>query len=741
MCINIETPVKNFTGARRAMQTGGVPGTICEAADPPDGSYCKYRFLVVEARYMLFILASYTVFLIYLYLGYLVYRINSKGVYNRLFMIICIMFALGSLLELIKFSVHNTKTIILAEHLSQILWLYSPALLLELSLYITQKEWYTAKRQKFIKCIYIPGILFTLYELYINYFVRITTVDEAVRLIELVALYSYVFACLYLFLKRYVTAKIKAERKPIRILLIYGMTTVALTVINDFILVSIDKFFISTNQFIIFFFFIGVFYINYRYKFFDLSSLITAEDIVDNITEMVLLVDTEGGITGVNRRTERVLGYKKDSMIGSHLDRVTNLDFSAMLRKLYTCTSYEAEGELWCATATGEKIPISARVSAVKANHYGEIAGIIVILNDKTLVKKLQAEIKERVKKETQLCYMGTHDSLTGLYNRAYFSQIIYTLQKEHSTSMGMVMCDLDGLKLINDTLGHDKGDKLLVDAARIINSSLDGNAILCRMGGDEFAIFVPYCTENNINAICSRIRGSIKKYNAKNKIIPLSISLGYALCYGLPKSLEDLFKEADNDMYREKLNNSHSIRNALVQALMKTLEARDFITEGHGERLREMAVRLGKHMGLSEQRILDLQLLAQFHDLGKVGVPDSILFKPSSLTESEIIQMQRHCEIGYKIAQVHPDLNNISDLILRHHERWDGKGYPLGIEREQIPLECRILAVIDAYDAMVNDRPYRKGMRKKDAIMELVRNAGSQFDPKLVHRFLKILG
>lgn len=695
----------------------------------------------LEVRCMLFILASYTVFLIYLYLGFFVYRINSKETYNRLFMIICIMFAVCSLIEMIKFSVHNPKTIILAEHLSRIIWLYSPALLLELSLYITQKEWYEAKRQIFIKYIYIPGILFTLYELFVNYFIRISAADEAVRRIELVALYSYVFACLYLFLKRYVTAKIQAERKPILILLIYGITTLALTACNDFILVSIDKFFISTNQFIIFLFFVGVFYINYRYKFFELSSLITAEDIVDNITEMVLLVDTEGCITGVNRRTESVLGYKKESVIGSRLDRVTNLDFSAMLRKLYTCTSYEAEGEFWCATAMGEKIPIGARISAVKANHYGGIAGIIVILSDKTLVKKLQAEIKERIKKETQLCYMGTHDSLTGLYNRAYFSQVIHALQKEHSTAMGMVMCDLDGLKLINDALGHDKGDKLLVDAARIINSSLDGNAILCRMGGDEFAILVPNCTEGHMKAICSRIRSSIKKYNAKNNDIPLSISLGYALCRGLIKNVEDLFKEADNCMYREKLHNTHSIRNALVQALTKTLEARDFITEGHGERLRVMAVRLGKNMGLTEQRILDLQLLAQFHDLGKVGVPDSILFKPSSLTESETIQMQRHSEIGYKIAQVHPDLNNISDFILRHHERWDGKGYPLGIEKEQIPLECRILAIIDAYDAMVNDRPYRKGMTKKDAIMELERNAGSQFDPKLVHKFLKILG
>jgi diguanylate cyclase (GGDEF)-like protein/PAS domain S-box-containing protein len=690
---------------------------------------------------MVFILASYAVFIVYLYLGYLVHKINSKGIYNRLFVIICILFAMFSLLELIKFSAHSSGTVILAEHLSRALWQIAPALLLDLSLYITQKEWHAAKRKNIIKYIYTPGIVFALHEMITTYFIKVPAVYDVFRRIELISLYSYTLICLYLFLKRYITARVPAEKKSMRILLLYGVSTVALTAFNDFFLVSIDSFFISFNQFIIFFFFIGVFYINYRYKFFELSSLITAEDIVDNITEMVLLVDTEGGITGANRRAEKVLGYKLDSLIGSRLDKVTNLDFSSILRKIYTCISYEADGELCCTNAHGEKIPVSARISVVKANHHGGIAGIIVILTDKTLVKKLQTEIKERIKRETQLCYMGTHDFLTGMYNRAYFSQVAQTLQKEHGPTMGVIMCDLDGLKLINDAFGQDMGDKLLVDAASIINSSLDGNAIACRMGGDEFVILIPNCTQKQIGTICGKIRSTLKRYNAKNNDIPLSISMGYALCCGLEKSVEELFKEADNYMYREKLYNTHSIRNALVQALTKTLEARDFITEGHGERMKEMAIKLGKHMGLSEQRILDLQLLAQFHDLGKVGVPDSILFKPSSLTEIEIVQIQRHCEIGYKIAQAHPDLINISDLILRHHERWDGKGYPLGIEKEEIPLECRILAIIDAYDAMVNDRPYRKGMNKKDAVTELVRNSGSQFDPRLVQKFLKMFG
>ena len=169
-------------------------------------------------------------------------------------------------------------------------------------------------------------------------------------------------------------------------------------------------------------------------------------------------------------------------------------------------------------------------------------------------------------------------------------------------------------------------------------------------------------------------------------------------------------------------------------------LEARDIITQGHSHRTEKLAVKLAQMMNMNQRQIDDIKLLAMFHDIGKVGVPDHILFKKGPLTYNERLKMQRHTEIGHRIAVSSPELAHISDWILLHHEWWDGNGYPLGIEGEEIPLECRILAVVDAYDAMTKDRPYRSAMRHEEAIAELKRCAGTQFDPSLVELFLKAL-
>jgi len=171
----------------------------------------------------------------------------------------------------------------------------------------------------------------------------------------------------------------------------------------------------------------------------------------------------------------------------------------------------------------------------------------------------------------------------------------------------------------------------------------------------------------------------------------------------------------------------------------MKALEARDFITEGHADRLQDIVLTLGEAMGLAERTLADLRLLAQFHDIGKVGIPDRILFKPGRLTFEEFKEMQRHSEIGHRIAQSAPDLLPIADHILRHHEWWNGQGYPLGLKENDIPLECRILAIADAYDAMTSNRPYRKAMSQEQAFNELMANSGLQFDPKLVPIFVKV--
>jgi HD-GYP domain-containing protein (c-di-GMP phosphodiesterase class II) len=200
------------------------------------------------------------------------------------------------------------------------------------------------------------------------------------------------------------------------------------------------------------------------------------------------------------------------------------------------------------------------------------------------------------------------------------------------------------------------------------------------------------------------------------------------------------IFREADDRMYREKIQSEGSARSAILQALTSSMQARDFNTQGHCDRLQDLAVSLARSCELSEGFVNDLLLLVRFHDLGKVGIPDHILFKPGALTEDEWQQMRQHCEIGHRIASSVPDLAPIAEHILKHHEWWDGRGYPLGLSGEDIPLPCRILAIVDAYDAMTRDRPYRKAMSSEEAIGELRRCAGSQFDPELVELFIQLL-
>ena len=350
---------------------------------------------------------------------------------------------------------------------------------------------------------------------------------------------------------------------------------------------------------------------------------------------------------------------------------------------------------------------------------------------------------RERRKLEKRLTYLSIHDPLTGLYNRTQFSLELERLQQPQFAPVGIIVGDLDGLKLINDTWGHQSGDSLLKAVATILKECCPADATINRIGGDEFVLLLPHTTLAILEKLCHTITRAIDTYNQTSPLaegIVLSISLGFALAEAYPPKLQEVFKIADNNMYREKLNQSQSNRSAIVQTAMKLLEARDFITEGHGDRIQLLVARLGIALKLPENRVTDLKLLAQFHDIGKVGIPDNILFKPGPLTPEEFNEMKRHSEIGYRIAQSSPDLNLIADYILKHHEWWDGSGYPMGLVGKSIPLECRILSIADAYDAMTSDRPYRKALVHKHAIEELRRFAGIQFDPELVDNFITLV-
>lgn len=455
------------------------------------------------------------------------------------------------------------------------------------------------------------------------------------------------------------------------------------------------------------------------------------QQLFENSPEGIVTLDNTDRIIEANKGFEKLFQYSIEEIRGCYINKL-----------IVPANLSDEASTLSGAVLSGETI----QKESVRRRKDGSLVDIsilaypIVFNNKQVGIYAIYSDITKRKQIEEQLRYLSLHDPLTGLYNRTYFEQEMHRLEGGRYAPVGVIVSDVDGLKLINDTLGHKAGDTLLVAAAGVIRESFRGGDMVARIGGDEFAVLLPDSPRPVVEDACRRIQDAIARYNAANPELPLSISTGFAVGSETLTSLGDLFKEADDNMYREKLHRSQGARSAIVQTLIKTLEVRDFITEGHADRLQDLVAALAMAIGLPERNVTDLRLLAQFHDIGHVGIPERILFKTGPFTSEEAFEMRRHCEIGYRIAQSAPDLVPIADWILKHHEWWDGKGYPLGLKGEEIPLECRILAIADAYDAMISDRPYRKALPHGEAIAELKCFAGIKFDPQLVLKFVQVL-
>jgi len=471
------------------------------------------------------------------------------------------------------------------------------------------------------------------------------------------------------------------------------------------------------------------------------------QDIIEFLPDATFAVNREGKVIAWNRAMEEMTGVPKEEMLGKgdyeysipfyesprpalvdfilDTESQPNLFYEIFERKGDTLHSASFLPKMY-----GGKGAYIWGTASPLFDKEGNIVGAIETIRDITKQKQMEDRMK----------YLSLHDPLTGLHNRAYFEEEMRRVEDGRYTAAGIIVCDVDGLKFINDTLGHEAGDSLLLIAASIIKSSFRESDVVARIGGDEFAVILPNSEEKTVESACKRIRDAVARYNAEKPELPLSISVGFATRSDTSINIRELFKEADNKMYREKLHRTQSTRSVVVQTLMRILETRDFHTEEHADRLQVLVVDFASAMGLPERSLTDLRLLAQFHDIGKVGVPDSMLFKPGPLTEGELAEMQRHCVIGHRIAVLAPDLAPIADWILKHHEWWNGEGYPLGLKGEEIPRECRMLAIVDAYDAMTSDRPYRKAMTHAEAVHELQRCAGTQFDPQLVPKFIQVI-
>lgn len=329
-------------------------------------------------------------------------------------------------------------------------------------------------------------------------------------------------------------------------------------------------------------------------------------------------------------------------------------------------------------------------------------------------------------------------DRLTGLYNKNFFEEEMSRLDTKRQLPISLIMGDINGLKLINDAFGHSMGDEALKKASEIMKSSFRDEDIISRVGGDEFVVLLPKTTAETATEIVERVKAKCETNTLD--YVKISISFGVATKETEDEDIDKIMKKAEDRMYFKKLKESKEAKLSMIKFLKSRLEKITYETKSHYERLKNLTMMMADALDLSREEKEELRLLCEFHDIGKIGVSRNILQKEGSLDSEEWETVKRHSEIGYYIAREFRDASPIDELILIHHERWDGKGYPGLFKNEEIPVVARIFAIADAYDVMVNDRPYKTMMSNQEALREISEKAGSQFDPKIAELFVNIM-
>ncbi len=456
-----------------------------------------------------------------------------------------------------------------------------------------------------------------------------------------------------------------------------------------------------------------------------------------SIGDAVISTDKYGNITLFNKAAEDLTGWTQEEALKRPLEDVFNI--------YNELTGARCDNPAHEVLKTGEIVQLSDQTVLVAKDgtersiedsaapikdEKGNINGVVLVFRDFTDKKARQDEI----------AYLSYHDHLTGLYNRRFLEEEIRRLDTERNLPITLIMGDINGLKLTNDAFGHRAGDRLLTIVSDIMRKECRTDDVIARVGGDEFVFLLPKTEDRKAQAIVERINARLARTKI-DSIIP-SVSFGWATKHEISESIENVSKLAEDHMYRLKLTASAAMKSRTIQSIIKTLYEKNKQEKKHSQNVSKICASIGNAVGMSQDAINELQEAALMHDVGKIAINETVLKKTGKFDESDWCEMQRHAEASYRIMSSVHEFAKMAGYVIAHHERWDGQGYPKGLKGEDIPLQARVMAVADAYDAMSSDRPYRKALSRLDIIREYKNNAGTQFDPDIARIFVeRVLG
>lgn len=449
---------------------------------------------------------------------------------------------------------------------------------------------------------------------------------------------------------------------------------------------------------------------------------ITRRMILNYLSEPVILFDYDGWLTDFSKSILKVMPNAHFNIGSMTIEEFVNSGNFIGFRPVDTDQDFD-----WTTRIGGEDYTYSIKYRCM-TDAKGRSLGKIFVFHDITSMRDTYFNL------EKSLLY----DPLTGLYNKQSYLQQVPQWDNKRYWPVAVAVCNINGLKRINDQYGMEYGDAVMKQLAYFVKMHAGEDAYVAKLEGGDVLAVLEETTHNEAVEICEDIKKDLEGFYGRDVLIHLEY--GVAVKEDDITTMEQILGEAKSSMQNKKMLRDNSMSSSLVDSLKQTLSESDYETEEHVERTREMASRLGKALNLSDTDIGKLELLAIMHDIGKVAIPHQVLLKKGKLSDEEFEIMKQHTIKGYRIANASPELSGIADCILSHHEKWDGTGYPNKLKGEDIPLLARIISAVDSHDVMVHDRPYHHAMPEEDAIKELRRCAGTQFDPHIIEVFTRLL-